>query len=282
MPLDLTAARHHLDLAFARQSGGRSELVSRHVRYPWSLTQPFYDDSDGTACVIPQSASGGLFAREQVSQRIVVGAEASVLLRTQGATLVHRRAGRGAQSDWRVEIGPDGRAELLQDPIVLGPGAELAQSWDICLETGARALLLDGWTWLRNEDGPGFALLRSETRIRRANGCGSALDRTELSPALLAAQEAGAGRPVRALAMAVIARGTAVDGQDDLEDSLRDAVEGVRGTWTGIGTLPCGLGWVLRAVCTSAGDLAPWSTAVWHAVRRFDVGSLPGRVRRGL
>lgn len=270
-----------LDLAFARAAHGGSELVSRRVSYPWSLTQPFRHD-DGVAYVIPQSASGGLFRGEDIRQRLTVGEGASVLMRTQGATLVHRCDARPARSFWEVDLAPGGRAELVLDPIVLGPGASLEQCWDVTVPDSGRLLLIDGWTWLEGDDGPRFAGFRNEICVRPGSGAVVARERMAVSPAELRAQQAMAGQPIRALATAVLVRTTDGDGAAGLANALRAAVEPLTQCWTGVGLLPGGLGVVLRAACVSAGSIAAWSEAIQRAVCLHDNTPPPADSRRGL
>lgn len=276
------ADRSQLDLTFARANSGRSELVARHVSYPWSLTQPFYEDDAGTAYVIPQSASGGLFTGERISQRIVVGPRAAMQMRTQGATLVHRKNPHGARSDWRVDVGRSGRADLMQDPLVLGPGAELDQRWHLTLGPEARLLLIDCWTWLESGGLKGFSALRSEFRVRRADADGIAVERSTFTPDVLAAQEAMLGSPIRALATAVVLGAAAGVPGDGTPERLRAALDKVPDCWTGIGQLPHGLGLVVRGISASAARLALWSNAVSQAVRHPEHGAASIPCRRGL
>ena len=271
----LMEQRPQLDLAFSRRVGGRSELVSRHVSYPWSLTRPFHDDADGTAYIIPQSANGGLFGRDRVRQRIAIQDGAAVLMRTQGATLVHRRSGVGASSDWRVDVGVGARAEMLNDPLVLGADAELAQRWDICLAPQARILLVDGWTWLMTEGKPAFRSFKSEVSLRGVCAGQTTIERMVATPPAVAAQQAGLGRPAAAFGNAIVAGRPPDGGWAPLAGSLRTSLEEYDAGWTGIGLLPADFGLVVRVVVSSAASLSGWSSTIWKTVRHADLGRWP-------
>lgn len=107
-------AVRELDLRFAASSTGRTELMECRVSYPWSVTQPFYEDPScpGLAAVVPQSCNGGLYADDRLRQRIQVNDGGAVMLSTQGATRVHRqRTGAPARSDWELCAGPSSRLE---------------------------------------------------------------------------------------------------------------------------------------------------------------------------
>lgn len=151
--------RPQLDLVYAATANGSTRLLRRYCRYPFSLTGSFgkCSSANATLSVIPQSASGGLFEGDDVRERHVVGANASVRLLDQGSLVVHR-ACNGRPSQWRrhVEIGANANVACLNSPLVMLPGAQLVARTTLVAHATATILLTDG-IGVHTPSGPGSA-----------------------------------------------------------------------------------------------------------------------------
>lgn len=143
----MRAARPHLDLVYASAPGGRTQLVRRYCRYPYSLTGTFAAriDSVGPLSVIPQSAAGGLFEGDDVHERHRVGANASVRVLDQGSVVVHgTRSGRASGWHRDIEVGANASASWLNSPLVMLPGARLVLRTTLEVDEAATVVLVDG------------------------------------------------------------------------------------------------------------------------------------------
>ncbi|MEM7251795.1 MAG: urease accessory protein UreD [Pseudomonadota bacterium] len=279
---DAAQERYELDLAFAGSSSGRTELVQRSVCYPWSVTQPFYDDFQrpNLATIIPQSSSGGLFANEHVSQRVALRDRAEVMLVAQGATLVHRQTGeRRTRSDWCLSADSGSRLEVLNDPVVLSANAGLSQSSVIRFGDGARVLFLYCWTWVVEAGRPAFARYANQIDIFDFDGHRLALERCDISSGEIERLRAATARPIAALGVAVVAGDVdAVTANEALTDTLREIDSG----WTGVSTLPRNAGVVVRTAFSSAAEIRQWGEQIWRTMRLVDFGVQPERLRRSI
>ena len=273
----------HLALRFARRGGGRTELVSRRVAYPWSLTRPFYLDKapPDMATVIPQSVSAGLYRDDRLRQDISLEPGSAVHVATQGATLAHAaRDGSESASSWSFDLAEDSLLEYVPDPLVLGGQSAVRQSIEATLAPGARLLLVDAWTWLEIDGRPAFHHYRNEVRLKNSAGHLLALDRSKTTADSLERQRAAYPAPARALATAMIAGHAGATPWPDRRAALTAALTSLPDCWSGVSELPNYSGLILRAACTSAERLCAWTQSVWHECRRLDHGTAPPSRRR--
>lgn len=163
-----------LELDFARDAAGVTQVVRRRVRYPYTFLKPFWFDERpaGLATVLVQSGSGGLYGGERLGQRLALGAGSAVHFTTQAATVVHARRDYAATTQAvTLDVGHGAYLEHLPEPLILFPDAALEQRVEACL--GPDAVLLHADGIVRHDPGDTdrpFAHYRSELTVRGANG----------------------------------------------------------------------------------------------------------------
>ncbi|MEQ9638776.1 MAG: urease accessory protein UreD [Alphaproteobacteria bacterium] len=261
-----------LDLAFAPAADGRTDLARRRLSYPWALTQPFYLDRvpAGMATVIPQSSAGGLFAGDRLVQAIEVCAGAAAHVTTQGATVVHAgNNGHHAESVWRLTVAAGGCLEVLGDPLVLFPDADLRQRIEI--EAAGECVYADGIGW---HPEAAFRRYAATIEIRRA-GKLLALDRVDIAADDVIREQAATSRAIGGMGLMLFLNVDAKRLVGPLRDAAGDA-------WTGIGTLPNDAGLVARSIVARLGDVMPLHQRLWRAYRETTTGIAPADRRRGI
>jgi urease accessory protein len=134
------AARLHFALA-----GGRTALLHQHVPYPFHITRPFHlqPARADLATLYLQSASGGMYAGDDLSVTLHVAQGAAAHVTTQSATIVHDCRDAPTRLTTVATVEPDGFLALTPDPLVLFPGADVATVTELTLHEGARALVAD-------------------------------------------------------------------------------------------------------------------------------------------
>jgi urease accessory protein len=126
-------------------AGGRTVLLDQHVPYPFHITRPFHLNParPDLATLYLQSASGGVYAGDDLATALAVGAGAAAHVTTQAATIVHDCRDAPARLSLAVSVGPGSFLALLPEPLVLFPGADVATSTELSLHEGARAIVAD-------------------------------------------------------------------------------------------------------------------------------------------
>jgi urease accessory protein len=134
-----------LDLAFAPGSAGRTQLIRRHIAYPYHAAAPV-PDAAGVSRLVLQSVSGGLYGGERLVQHIRVEAGARAAILQPAATVVRRMAeGNGARQTIRLTVAAGAQLAYLARPIILFPGSSLEQDIAVSIAPGGRLLLRDGF-----------------------------------------------------------------------------------------------------------------------------------------
>lgn len=278
----------NLDLSFAPGPDGRTWLEGG-ARYPWALTRAFHDDPvpEGLATVIPQTVSSILLAGDAVAQRVTARPGAAAHVASQGAMAVHEAQGRGtARTSWRIRAEAGAYLEVVNDPVVLFPGAGLTQRTDLVAEDGATLVFADAFAWHPVAAPPAFLRYSAHLTIhdgrRRAPGRqGSdalaqerfAIGADDLHRELLASAE-----PLAAFGQVlVLAPPSAV-----LAAALSGAVADIDGAFCGVGALPNEAGYAVRIAARDTIALAAAQTACWRATRHWRWGSWPAPRRKGL
>ncbi len=260
------------DLAFAPGADGRTGLSRRRLSYPWAMTQPFHMDAvpAGMATVVPQSAAGGLFAGDRLSQQVEVAAGAAAHVTTQGATVVHAgRGGRHAENAWHLSVADDGWLEVLNDPLVLFADADLRHQ--VMIDAEGTCVYADGVGW---HPEPAFRRYAAEIEMRRG-GRLLAIERLDIGAADVIREQAASTTPIGGLGLMLFLN---VD-TERLAGPLRDAAADA---WAGIGTLPNDAGLAVRLVTETLGALPPLQQQVWQVFREVTTGMAPESRRKGL
>jgi len=126
-------------------AAGRTALLEQYVPYPFHITRPFHANParPDLATLYLQSASGGVYAGDDLALSVVVGQGAAAHVTTQSATIVHECRDAAARLTTTATVAADGFLAYLPDPLVLFPDAEVSAVLDITLLMGARAILAD-------------------------------------------------------------------------------------------------------------------------------------------
>ena len=240
-------------LAFA-VAGGRTRLLRQHVPYPFHITRPFYLDSGrpDLATLYLQSASGGLYRGDEIGLDISVAARSAVWITTQSTTIVHDSRGRPARQTCQVMLGEQSLAIIAPDPLVLFPGALLANSIDVRLAAGAVAVLQDGFA-CHDPLGVGrmFETYEPQTRVYAGNGRLLVAERGRIEGLDLVDDASPLGPFSAAGNVYLLGVASPLPGAAALQ-TLLDAT----GCIAGIGSLPNGAGVGIRLLAREGGTLA--------------------------
>ena len=239
-----------LDLDFRLSPAGRTYLARQSVRYPCHLTRPFHldDEPAGLATLFVQSASGGLYDREELTGRIRVAQGASAHVTTQASTIVHR--GSGIRQAMTLEVAAGGFLAFTPDAAILFAGADFSQWTVVRCRPGAHLVLIDSVT---SHDpyrqGGGLHHWRGEIEIHDGGGH-AYVDRQHLKAGALVAALGPDGR-YRAMA-SVFLLGPRYD--EGVAENLRTILSPYPDIYVGVGRLPDGV--ILRGLAESGSALA--------------------------
>ncbi|RJF76328.1 urease accessory protein UreD [Rhodopseudomonas palustris] len=261
----------------AEFAGGRTMLRRQQVGYPWHLGRGFYLDADkpDLLTLYLQSASGGMYAADDLSFDIEVGAGAALHLTTQAATLVHACRDAAASLRQRVHVAAGGFAALTNDPYILFPEAELQLATSAVVDPNGVLILADGFGAHRPTRFEGtFTRFASDLRVTRPDGSLLLLDRGALRGADLGNAYDALGGAGAAGSVIVIAP----------EDRLPapEAIEAVAervGCFAGVSTAPNDAGFVVRMTAPDGGGLTRGLTAAFHVIAEVTLG-IPLAMRR--
>ena len=241
-----------LDLDFGLSPAGRTYLARQFVRYPWHLTRPFHLDREpgGLATLFIQSASGGLYDREELSARIHVGSGAQVHVTTQASTIVHR--GSGTRQNMTLAVAQGGFLAYTPDATILFDGAGVAQRTQVRCWPGAHVVLIDSvMAHDPHGRGGGVRYWTSEIDIRDASGH-TYVDRQHLQARDLVS---ALGPQARFRAMiSVFLIGPCYG--DEATADLRSVLSSHAGTYAGVGLLPDAGGVIVRGLAESGSALS--------------------------
>jgi urease accessory protein len=90
-----------------------------------------------------QSASGGLYADDDIALDITLARNTAVHLTPQAATVVHRCASGCARLTTDIAIGPGAWLETIGEPYILLPGARLETRTRVTLASDAHGILVE-------------------------------------------------------------------------------------------------------------------------------------------
>lgn len=233
-------------------AGGRTVLRDQYVPYPFHITRPFHANPDrpDLATLYLQSASGGVYAGDDLSLTLAVGQGAAAHVTTQSATIVHECRDRPARLATTAVVEAGGFLALLPDPLVLFPGAEVAASLDVTLHAGARAILADAAApFDPRGEGRRFRRFHGAIAVRDASGALLLSDRGGIDGAALT----GAGVLGSWRAWGVLL----VLGPAELlpDPAAMEAAADAAGCYAGASVAPGGLGLAVRVLGPDGGTL---------------------------
>lgn len=278
-----------LDLTFAPDRGGVTRLVRRRVRYPYTFLKPFWfgDQPEGIATAMLQSASGGLFGGERLGQTVTLARGAAVHVTTQAAAIVHAARGQPAtEQQVRLRLGPQAFLEYLPEPMILFPGAGLAQQ--IAAELDPAAVLLFGDGIVRHDPGPTdapFATYRSDLEVFLPDGRLLFADRAEIAGADFDRVLQCRGAQWRACGLFAIAAPAAADRHAALAAALNESLDPLtRGEGAAVyaasAALPNRAGVACRIAASGGAELRAALEACWRSARFALTGAPPPRRRK--
>lgn len=254
------ARRSEASLVFVRGGGG-TVLSRQAVPYPFHITRPFrlYPDRPDIATLYLQSASGGLYRADRLSLDIVARPGSRAHVTTQSATVVHDTGAFAARQETRLAIASDAILALHPDPMILFPGAALALDTRIVLDTGARAIVSEGFA-SHDPSGRGRPFSRIDLSLRIETEAGRTLVREHAR--LDGARLAGAASPLGAHAaygsMVILGPPECLPGIAALQDAA-DTV----GCLCGGSPLPNAAGLGVRMLAPGGGVLSAGMDAVF-------------------
>lgn len=180
-----------LDLTFAAGTAGRTQLIRRHIAYPYHAAAPVPDET-GVARLVLQSVSGGLYGGERLGQRMCVETGARAALVQPAASVVRRMSeGASARQAIRLEVAPGAWLAYLARPLIFMPGGALEQRIEIVLAPGGRLLLRDGFLDHQPGDPGREWRFRSHVAVRAPEGRLLAAERLTLGRDILDAARPG-------------------------------------------------------------------------------------------
>lgn len=264
------------DLCFAA-GGGRTFLSRQTVPYPFHVTRTFRLDParPDIATLYLQSASGGLYRNDDLSLDIAARPGAFAHVTTQAATMVHDTGALPARQRVTLDVAAGAFLAYTPDPLVLFPGATLANATAVTLASGARAIVVDAFAWHdpRALARP-FGMLTQTLEIVDPAGRRLVRERGTLRGVDAFAATSPLG-PFRASGTMLI-----LGPQDLLPDvaALQAACDRV-GCLAGVTDLPQGVGRMLRCLARDGGDLRHGLDAAFSLAFAALVGIAPA-VRR--
>jgi urease accessory protein len=266
-------AEAHLAVEFA---GGRTTLRRQHVGYPLHVTRGFYLDSarPDLLTLYMQSASGGLYAGDQLKLDVVVGARTALHLTTQAATVVHDGRERTSAQQLRISVDAGAFCAVGSDPYILFPGANLSVDTIAVVAEDSVLFLADGIAVHDpRRSGRSFSRYFSRQRILRPDGrlllhdCGR-----------IAGDELRNG-PFGTMAASATALIIAPSGKLPAVGSLIKAVD-ESGCLAGASEAPNRVGLVMRMLAPDGGALARGLEAGFHVVASAALGVTLARRRK--
>lgn len=269
----------NLDLVVARHPWAGTQLVRRRVRWPYALTNPFRLDAAPAdmLTIVLQSASGAIVAGDRIAHRIEAGPGAALHVTSQAATAVHAMpVGAWAVDSGELIVRENAFVELLPEPRVLFPRAELLQRLVIDIDRGAVVIAGDGFLTHDpfGQDEP-FRRLAAETIIRDGSGRVLAVDRLDVEGSAIGRSEWRAHGW-----LAVLCSPERLDA-DTAIATLDSALTPIAGLYAGASPLPHAAGIGVRLAARDGEALRLGLQAAWASARRLLTGAAPPSRRKG-
>jgi len=275
---DQPAESARLQLGFRPGPDGDTYVAEQYAAYPFHLGRVHYLDTEpaGMATVYLQSSAGGIYAGDRLAMEITAEPGARAHVTTQAPTIIHRTVPDGARQQVAVTAAAGAFLEYLPDTAILFPGASLSSTVDVTVGQGATVIVQDAFLG-HDPKGAGatFDLLESTVRISDPGGRLLALDRYQVTGAVLAQGRIGitGDHPVHGTIM-VIHPGAG----DALADALRKGLG--EETSGGASTLPNDSGAWARVTAPDGASLNAAMAALWAAARTHLTGHEPKRRRK--
>ncbi|WP_454643772.1 urease accessory protein UreD [Bradyrhizobium liaoningense] len=260
----------------AEFAGGRTMLRRQHVGYPLHVTRGFYLDAarPDLLTLYLQSASGGLYAGDRLTLDVAAGADTSLHLTTQSATVVHHGRDAASVQQARIEVASRAFCAISSEPYVLFPGANLSLDTIAVVADDAALFLADGIA-VHDPKGEGrsFAHYAARLRVMRPDG------RMLLRDSGRIAGEQFLKGPLGTMAATATALLVAPKERLPSIALLARAVDAC-GCLAGASEAPNSAGLVMRILAPDAGALARGIEAAFHVAAAAALGVQLARRRK--
>ena len=253
-------------------------LARQLVPYPFHITRPFRLDvaRPDLATLYLQSASGGVYRGDDLTLRVRAEAGAVAHLVTQAATIVHDTGAYPARQRVEIAVGAGAFLAYTPDPLVMFPGAAIANATRIVLAAGARAIVADAFAMHDPKaDGRPFASLAQKFEVVDASGRAIIRELGRIDGAAIVSEASPLG-PFRALGtLAVLAPADVLP----TPAALREAGESCEGL-AGVTSLPGAAGLMVRCLAHDGGGVRRGLEAAFEVAFASLVGTRPAPRRR--
>jgi len=271
-------ARHTKALLEADLAGGRTTLRRQRVGYPLHVTRGFYLDSEkpDLLTLYLQSASGGLYAGDDLTIDVTVRQGAALNITTQAATVVHHGRDAGSVQRQNVLVESGAFCAFTSDPYVLFPGAGLQLVTEATVADDGICLLIDGFSIHDPHDRRGrFTSFETNLEITRPDGQLVFADRGQICGSDLQSKGGPLGGMLAAATLVLVAPARQCPDLEDLESRV-----GRTGCLTGASLAPNGGGVMVRMLAPDGGALARGLEVAFHAAAQAALGLNLARRRK--
>lgn len=257
-------------LLVADRAGGRTVIRRQHVGYPLHVTRPFHLDRNRAdlATLYLQSASGGLYAGDNITLDLTIEADAALHLTTQASTVVHDGRGLGSAQNQTIRVHSGGFGAVISDPFILFPNAHLSIATSATVAEDAVLILADGFAVhdpaQRNTC---FDRFITTTRIQRPDGSLLISDRGKLAGTELAGSFGPLGGHLAAATMLVMAPPQRCADVAEMEMAAHRC-----GCLAGTSFAPNKAGLAMRILAADGGTLTRGIEAAFHVAAKAALG----------
>jgi urease accessory protein len=274
-------ARGRLEIAFARDPGGRTYVRRQYASYPYHVCRPlgFVGDPRGMATIYLQSCAGGIFRGDRLREHIVAEEGTAAHVTTQASTIVHGMDRDDARQEVLIEAAAGSFLEVLPDPFILFPQTRFASDVRIRAHEAATVVVADSFM-CHDPAGAGamFDRFNGDLRVEDLQGGLLMLDRFRVTGAMVADRRPGiTGAVATQGSLFVIQRQGPANA---LVDALRHAAGDIAHSYAGASELPNGCGAWLRVMAADGVALRAAMTAAWQAARETLTGQTPAPRRK--
>jgi len=271
-----------LSLEFAAAGHRGTYLARQYAAYPFHICRPFWleQDPEGMATLYLQSCSGGLYGGDHLYCSVTARPGSRAHVTPQASTILHALEGESVSTDLLIHADERAILEVINEPLILFPGASLDARVAITCAGDAVVLYHDAFLAHDPEGGGGvFGRLSSSLSVTFSGDEEAAvLDRMQIDGACFRDALPGAsGRWAVHGSYYVISR--------NLEAArfARNAIEQLTPSaelYAGGSILPSGSGVIFRIAATSAVSYRRAISSLWQATRFHMFGLVPQSRRK--
>lgn len=272
---------YQLSLEFASAGHRGTYLARQYAAYPFHICRPFWleQDPEGMATLYLQSCSGGLYGGDRLSCSLTAKPGARAHVTPQASTILHALEGESVSTEFLICAEQNALLEVINEPLILFPGASLDARVAITCASDAVVLYHDAFL-AHDPDGRGgaFGTLTSSLSVTLAGGSEPVvLDRMQIDGVSFRDALPGAsGRWAVHGSYYVISRSL------EAERFTRSVIEQLSPSpelYAGGSSLPSGCGAIFRIAAMSAVAYRRAIISLWQATR-FHMFGLAAQPRR--